>query len=118
MNQKTTTRESAMFVIQRGSDAGMTWPLEHKNLTIGRNAECDIVLDDRQVSRIHARVMWCGDHYELEDLSSKNGTHLNGRDVVGRQPLRDGDEIQYRAALQAGLRRCRCDRALAFGGPA
>ena len=34
------------------------------------------------------------DHYEVEDLGSKNGTHLNGRDVIGPQPLHDGDEIQ------------------------
>jgi len=63
-------------------------------LTIGRNPDCDIVLDDRQVSRLHARIIWRDDHYEIEDLGSKNGTHLNGRDVVGALPLRDGDEIQ------------------------
>lgn len=94
MNQHTNTRESAMLILQRGSEAGMTWPLEHRMVTIGRSPDCDIVLDDRQVSRIHARVIWCEDHYEIEDLGSKNGTHLNGREVLGRQPLRDGDEIQ------------------------
>ena len=52
------------------------------------------MLDDRQVSRFHARVVWRTDQYEVEDLGSKNGTHLNGRDLVGPQPLRDGDEIQ------------------------
>ena len=66
----------------------------HRTLTIGRSADCDIVLDDRQVSRFHARVVWRTDQYEVEDLGSKNGTHLNGRDLVGPQPLRDGDEIQ------------------------
>ncbi len=70
------------------------WPLERRTLTIGRNADCDIVLDDRQVSRLHARVLWRDDGYQVEDLDSKNGTHLNGRDVVGCQPLHDGDEIQ------------------------
>jgi hypothetical protein len=83
-----------MLILQRGGEAGLTWPLEHRTLTIGRNPECDIALEDRQVSRIHARVIWRGDHYEVEDLGSKNGTHLNGRDVVGPQPLHDGDEIQ------------------------
>ncbi len=39
-------------------------------------------------------VVWRTDQYEVEDLDSKNGTHLNGRDLVGPQPLRDGDEIQ------------------------
>jgi len=83
-----------MLILQRGSETGMTWPLEHKMVTIGRSPDCDIVLDDRQVSRIHARVIWCKDHYEIEDLGSKNGTHVNGRELLGRQPLHDGDEIQ------------------------
>jgi predicted component of type VI protein secretion system len=72
----------------------LTWPLERQTLTIGRSSDCNIVLDDRQVSRVHARIAWREDHYEVEDLGSKNGTHLNGRDVVGSLPLHDGDEIQ------------------------
>jgi len=83
-----------MLILQRGGEPGLTWPLEGQTLTIGRNSDCNITLDDRQVSRVHARIAWRGDHYEVEDLGSKNGTHLNGRDVVGALPLRDGDEIQ------------------------
>ncbi len=83
-----------MLILQRGGESGETWPLEHRTLTIGRSPDCDIVLDDRQISRLHARVVWRDDHYEIEDLASKNGTHLNGRDVVAPQPLHDGDEIQ------------------------
>ena len=94
MNQQTSARESAMLILHRGSETGLTWPLEHRTLTIGRSSDCDIVLDDRQVSRIHARVIWCDDHYKIEDLVSKNGTHLNGRAVIGRHTLHDGDEIQ------------------------
>ena len=89
-----SARESAMIILQRGGESGLTWPLEHRTLSIGRDAGCDIVLDDRQISRLHARVVWRGDHYEIEDLASKNGTHLNGREVITPQPLRDGDEIQ------------------------
>ena len=95
MNGRPNAREMAMLILQRGGEAGLTWPLEHhRTLTIGRSADCDIVLDDRQVSRFHARVVWRTDQYEVEDLGSKNGTHLNGRDLVGPQPLHDGDEIQ------------------------
>jgi predicted component of type VI protein secretion system len=83
-----------MLILQRGGEPGLTWSLEGQTLTIGRNLDCNIILDDRQVSRVHARIAWRGDHYEVEDLGSKNGTHLNGRDVVGSLPLRDGDEIQ------------------------
>ena len=94
MSQRANAHESAMLILQRGGETGLTWPLEHRTLSIGRDADCDIVLDDRQVSRRHARVVWRNDHYEIEDLGSKNGTHLNGRDVVGSQAVRDGDEIQ------------------------
>jgi hypothetical protein len=87
-------RESAMLVLQRGSEEGLTIPLERRTVLIGRSPDCDLALDDRQVSRMHARILWRDDHYEIEDLHSKNGTHLNGRDVVSPQTLHDGDEIQ------------------------
>jgi hypothetical protein len=95
MSQKPNERESAMLILQRGGEAGLTWPLERQTVTIGRGHDCDIVLDDRQVSRVHARIVWNGKQYQLQDLGSKNGTHLNGREVAAEgQPLRDGDEIQ------------------------
>lgn len=88
-------RESAMLVLQRGSEAGRRWPLDrNRTLTIGRSEECDIALPDRQVSRYHVRINWQGDGYQLEDLGSKNGTHVNGQEVQGSVPLQDGDEIQ------------------------
>lgn len=88
-------RESAMLVLQRGSEAGRRWPLDRtRTLTIGRAEECDISLPDRQVSRYHARINWRGDGYQLEDLGSKNGTHVNGEEVQGMIGLQDGDEIQ------------------------
>jgi len=94
MSNGSNTRESAMLILQRGTEAGLTWPLEKRALVIGRNPDCDIVLNDRQVSRSHAQILWRDDHYEIKDLGSKNGTHLNGRDLIGSQPLHDGDEIQ------------------------
>ncbi|MFN8495175.1 MAG: FHA domain-containing protein [Caldilineaceae bacterium] len=92
---KPRPRENAMLVLQRGAEAGRRWPLDRtRPLTIGRSEECDIALPDRQVSRFHARITWQGDCYELEDLGSKNGTHLNGADVTTPVPLHDGDELQ------------------------
>ena len=71
------------------------WPLSRTQpITIGRNDDCDIVLPDRQVSRYHARVEWRVDRYKVEDLGSKNGTHVNGQDVTEPTELQDGDEIQ------------------------
>ncbi len=92
---KSRSRENAMLVLQRGAEVGRRWPLDRSRaLTIGRSEECDIALPDRQVSRQHARITWQGDCYELEDLGSKNGTHVNGQEMQGSVPLHDGDEIQ------------------------
>lgn len=118
MSQAITARESAMLVLQRGSDAGLAWPLERRTFTVGRSPECDVVLDDRQVSRFHARITWQGDHYEVEDLNSKNGTHLNGRDVIGAQPLRDGDEIQIALRYKLAFVDAGATAPLVFENPA
>jgi pSer/pThr/pTyr-binding forkhead associated (FHA) protein len=92
---KPRTRETAMLVLQRGAEAGRRWPLERSRiLSIGRSDECDIALPDRQVSRFHARVIWQGDGYLVEDLGSKNGTHVNGQEVKEPTALHDGDELQ------------------------
>ena len=89
-------RENAMLVLQRGAEAGRRWPLDRAHpITIGRGEECEIHLPDRQVSRAHARIAWNGEAYALEDLDSKNGTHVNGAEVQSTSiPLNDGDEIQ------------------------
>jgi pSer/pThr/pTyr-binding forkhead associated (FHA) protein len=117
MSQGVTTRETAMLVLQRGSEAGLAWPLERRTITIGRGPDCEIVLDDRQVSRLHARISWQGDHYEIEDLNSKNGTHLNGRDLTGAQPLRDGDEIQIALRFKLAFVDAGATAPLVFDSP-
>jgi predicted component of type VI protein secretion system len=88
-------RENAMLVLQRGAEAGRRWPLDRtRAITIGRSDECDIILPDRSVSRYHARVSWNDDHFQVEDLGSKNGTHVNGLEVGEPSSLHDGDELQ------------------------
>lgn len=65
-------------------------------LTIGRQAGCDIVLDDHKASRRHAVLHVAGSVVEVEDLGSSNGTLLNGKPVT-RRMLRDGDEVRIGA---------------------
>ena len=59
---------------------------------IGRAPGCDIVLDDRNVSRRHAEIRRRGPVVVLIDLDSTNGTIVNGR-RVREHPLADGDRI-------------------------
>ncbi len=88
-------RESAMLILQQGAGMGQRWPLDQQGaLTIGRGEDCDVILRDRHVSRYHARISWVDGRYSVEDLGSKNGTHVNGRELTAPQVLEDGDEIQ------------------------
>jgi pSer/pThr/pTyr-binding forkhead associated (FHA) protein len=84
----------ALVVRSGGGRAGETFLLEHEQTTIGRSPECDIFLDDVTVSRRHAVVTQHGDHLEIEDLGSLNGTFLNRRRTESAGRLSDGDEIQ------------------------
>jgi pSer/pThr/pTyr-binding forkhead associated (FHA) protein len=60
---------------------------------IGRDDDCQIVLDEDPVSRRHAKVLFLDQKPELLDLGSTNGTFLNGKQVH-RGFLKDGDRIQ------------------------
>lgn len=62
-------------------------------VTIGRNPENDVFLDDVTVSRRHARIILEADEYTVEDEGSLNGTYVNRRRIE-RHQLFDGDELQ------------------------
>src|SRR5260370_37924797 len=64
-------------------------PFEADEVTIGRDAASDVLLDDISVSRRHARLVRTRGCWEVVDLGSENGTWVGGR-RVGRQPLRPG----------------------------
>lgn len=87
----------ALLVGQSGPLNGQRWPMR-ATLLIGRDAECDIVIPDRQVSRHHVQLIESAQGVFLKDLGSKNGTHLNGRLVESASLLQDGDLIQVALA--------------------
>jgi len=59
---------------------------------LGRSRECDVVIDDPNVSRRHAEVRRAGEGWVVADLGSTNGVKLNGR-RVDEASLSEGDEI-------------------------
>jgi hypothetical protein len=71
--------------------------------SIGRMADCWLVLDDDMVSRYHARLHVGPMESQVEDLGSRNGTYVNGERVEGRRALRDGDRIRIGRELIAVL---------------
>jgi len=95
----TKNDEFALIIGQNGPLLGDQWAITSET-TIGRDAGCDIVIPDRQVSRYHARFTVRDDGIYLEDLGSKNGIHLNGEIVNKPELLKDGDIIKIALAQQ------------------
>jgi hypothetical protein len=73
---------------------------------LGRSRQCDVVLNDPNVSRRHAEVRREGDGWVLVDLDSTNGVLVNGQEVK-RAALADGDRLQLgTTALRFEKRPC------------
>ena len=73
---------------------GRVVKLASRRLVVGRSRECDVQLEDGNVSRRHFElVREDPDAWVVVDLGSTNGTEVNGRRVSGRKRLDDGDRI-------------------------
>jgi S-DNA-T family DNA segregation ATPase FtsK/SpoIIIE len=81
--------------IERGTTVEVTGP----RFVIGRDDECDLVLDDDKVSRRHAALTLTDGGATLEDLDSANGTFVNGRRIHEPTELRPGDLIRLGAVI-------------------
>lgn len=92
-------QDAPLLVAQKGPLKGERWYLTG-DLLIGRGANCDVLIPDRQVSRYHARVQIKGEDVILEDMGSKNGTFCNGEQVTAPVRLQDGDTIQIALAQE------------------
>ena len=91
--------DTPVLVGQAGPLNGQRW-MVRDNIVLGRDMECDIIIPSRQVSRKHAHLVLSKSGVNIEDLGSKNGTHLNGSLVEEQKKLKDGDVIQIAFAQQ------------------
>jgi diguanylate cyclase (GGDEF)-like protein len=83
-----------MVRIHPANGLGAVIDLEEGNLTVGRDADCEIHLPDDSVSRRHARFEIGGNVCTLEDLDSTNGVYINDRRIA-RQRLAPGDRVRF-----------------------
>lgn len=68
------------------------------SLTIGRQPDCDLVLDHGSVSKLHATIKWYEKHRRcsVTDNNSTNGTFLNASIRVRKETvLKDGDILSF-----------------------
>jgi hypothetical protein len=69
--------------------------LRGEKITVGQATTNDVPLPfDRTVSRVHCVIEPVASRWCVRDLSSRNGTFVNGERIWGEQPLRTGDEIR------------------------
>ena len=80
----------------RFSDTGAVCPLGSQ-ITLGRAETNGVVLNDTYVSTVHARIFFTNGTYFVEDLSSRNGSTLNGQAIVATTALVPGDVLQLGA---------------------
>jgi pSer/pThr/pTyr-binding forkhead associated (FHA) protein len=67
--------------------------LREGSLLAGRLPECDVMIDDGLVSRMHARISVRDDSVVVEDLHSTNGVYVNGTRITHSALLREGDRL-------------------------
>lgn len=97
-----------------GESKGMTFVLENeRDYILGRDADCSFVIADpfRLVSRRHCRIEVHAPFVRIQDLGSRNGTQINGRNIgcrcirqllfedtlpeaYGEHPLENGDILR------------------------
>ncbi len=82
------------LLVQQGPRAGQSFDLDKPVITLGREAGSDIVLEDPQVSRHHARLTLQAGGYVIEDLGSTNGTFINEQRLAGAQLINPGDKLR------------------------
>lgn len=95
----SSPRESvSRRLVYEGKGTRQDMFIEKTPFLIGSNEKnCDGVISEGVISRVHARIVKQEDAYYIEDLESKNGTFLNGQilDFNNRKKLSLGDTISF-----------------------
>jgi diguanylate cyclase (GGDEF)-like protein len=83
----------ACIIVIYGPELGKRLQLGSAPFEIGRSAKNDLFIDQESVSRHHARIVFDGRQYFLQDQKSTNGTFLND-EAIEEKELRDGDQVR------------------------
>lgn len=92
------------LTVLTGLSTGEVFDLHSERISIGRDLDNRVRLDDKSVSHRHALLMWDQVEYKVRDLVSTNGTFVNGERVTETTRLKSGD------ALRVGTIQLRYDR--------
>jgi pSer/pThr/pTyr-binding forkhead associated (FHA) protein len=82
----------ASVIVIFGGQEQKTFQLDQPRMVVGRDATCEIPIDNLGISRNHCAFAARGEAFVVQDLGSSNGTFVNGRKIT-EHFLNDGDEI-------------------------
>lgn len=86
------------LTIQESYGAGREIVLDRSGMIVGRDTDCDIFIDDRNVSRHHLRISGAPGNMIVEDLNSANGTFINSVPIRKKQ-IKHLDVIQIGSVM-------------------
>lgn len=77
-----------------GASPGQVFPISQSPFLIGRNRDCQLVLEDPSVSRRHASIIIGKRNIYIQDENSKAGTYVNGQRIQAPVSLHTGSKIR------------------------
>lgn len=94
LKRSTVRRPQNIEVLPVVKAPGNPYP---DRVSVGRARNCDIVMRDPSVSKLHAHFRVGGPKLELVDIDSQNGTRVNGRALAPHQPAQvsNGDTVLF-----------------------
>ena len=92
-NEEAQTATTYLLTIEPQDTQGTEYPLEEE-MFLGRDEECEITISDSFTSHRHARIFLEENTLYLEDLTSTNGTFVNGEKIEKPHLLEQRDRIQ------------------------
>jgi pSer/pThr/pTyr-binding forkhead associated (FHA) protein len=81
------------LIVVQGPVPNQVFQVNKPSITIGRHSENDIHIEDKEISRLHARLRRTGNDWMIEDIKSRNGVWVNNRQITSPTILQDGDTI-------------------------
>jgi pSer/pThr/pTyr-binding forkhead associated (FHA) protein len=91
----STRKAAPLFLGLESADLGnKTLHFTGRDVSIGRDPDCECALDDATISARHARMAFHHNQWWVEDLGSRNGTSLNGEPLTTPTIVVNGDTIK------------------------
>ena len=84
---------------RNGNFLGQELALKRAIISLGREADNEVELDDDTISRYHAELAWQHGQVYVTDNNSLNGVLLNGRRIQASMPVKNGDLLGVGAHL-------------------